>query len=250
MTYEDEKGNRQIDTQVIGNIRRVIVPILAEALKYIPLPSISNSNAKREYTVDNVVLCGYDVIPDNVFVHLESDAWLSIRELEAEKSYTRLVVSLQHIRTEFKDVHFTYKRKTFPKVEEAGRVTVRIGGKGATLTITFRVEQKPSDTVPKFVAGVADFEIGKMNLEFDRTTLKHDVMVPIVTKLFKSIIVRAIERGVEKNITKAVNDVGTRLTEALVGAEPKFAKQLESLRTGVKKGKFAQSFHRRQEKLE
>jgi hypothetical protein len=38
LTYEDSAGNRQLDTQVLGNIRTALVPALADALKYIPIP--------------------------------------------------------------------------------------------------------------------------------------------------------------------------------------------------------------------
>jgi len=250
LTYEDEHGHRQVDTTVLSSIRRVIVPVLAEALKYIPIPRIEDVNSKREYVVDNIVLCGYDIIPDNVFIHLESDAWVSVRELETESSRTRLVVELRNIRTELKDVHFCYKKKGFPKLEEAGRVTARIGGKGARLSITFRVDQRPGDPAPHFTDGKVDFEIDKLDLDFDRSTLTHDILVPMISTLFKGAIILAIERSVSQNLTATVNDIGSRLSESLLGAgQPRFTKQLESMRKEIKQGEFSRKYQQRQEIL-
>jgi hypothetical protein len=250
ITYEDSQGNRQIDTQVVGNIQKVIVPVLADALKYIPIPKIEDANEQREYIVDNVVLCGYDIIPDNVFVHLESDSWLNIRELETERSKTRLVISLRNIRTELKDVKFYYKRKVFPKMEDSGLVTLRIGGSGATLTITFGVDQRPGDSVSKFKGGHVDFHIDDMDIEFDRATITHDILVPMITSLFKRNIIYSVERGVEDSLGEVVNDIGRRLSDALIGSGERLSKQFETMTESVKRGEFARKYRKRQEKLE
>jgi len=250
LTYEDSQGHRQLDTKVLSDIRRVIVPVLADALKYIPIPRISDSNYKRKYVVENVVLCGYDVIPDNIFVHLESDSWISIRELETEKSRTRLVISLNNFRTEIKDVQFYYKRKHFPEIEESGRATIRISGKGASLKVTFKVDQLPGDAVPKFTGGLVDFNIDHLDIEYDRTTLTHDVLVPMLTTMFKREITRSIEKGVSKNLGAIINDIGRRLSEALMGPERKFSKQLDYLQDSLKRGEFSRRYDKRQEKLE
>jgi len=250
LTTEDSQGNRQLDTQVLGNIRKVIVPVLADAFKYIPIPRFEDSNYKREYVIENLVLCGYDIIPDNIFVHLESDSWISVRELETQLSHTRLVISLKNLRTEIKDIKFYYKRKQFPKMEESGMASLRIGGRGASLTITFRVDQRPGETAPKFTSGHVDFSIDDMDIDFDRSTLTHDILVPMITTLFKQTIIHAIERGVEKNLGTVVNEIGRRLSESVGLSEPKFSKQIEIMSDSVKKGEFGRRFQKRQEKLE
>jgi hypothetical protein len=249
LTYEDIHGNRQVDTQILGNIRKVIVPVLADALKYIPIPRIEDINSKREYVIENLVLCGYDVIPDNIFVHLESDSWVSVRELETERSRTRLVISLRNLRTEIKDIKFYYKRKQFPKMEESGIASLRIGGKGASLCITFRVDQRPGE-VAHFTSGTVDFSIDQLDIDFDRATLTHDILVPMITGLFKRNIVHSIERAVEKNLGSVVNDIGLRLSEAMGGAQPRFFKQVEAMTQSVKEGEFSRRYRKRQEKLE
>jgi len=249
LTYEDDEGKRQLNIQLLLNIRKVIVPVMADALKYIPIPKIEDRNGKREYVVDNIVLCGYDVIPENIFVRLEADSWINVKELEAERSHTSLIVALRNFRTEIKDIKFHYKRLSFPQMSESGVVTFRIGGKGANLTMAFKVEQRPSDTVPKFTGGRVDFFIDQMDIEFDKSTLNHDILVPMITSLFKRNLIHSIERAVEKNLGGAINDMGQRLTDALTGLEPRFSTRLNELSDKVKRGEFSHTYRQRQEKL-
>jgi len=216
ITYRDIQGNLHLDTNVLGNIRKVIVPVVADALKYIPIPRIEDKNDKREYVIENIVLCGYDVIPENIFVHLESDSWVNVKELETEKFNTSLIISLRNLRTEIKDIKFYYKRLQFPQMEESGVVSFRIGGRGANLTMGFRVDQFPGDALPKFTSSQVNFNITDMDIEFDRNTLSHDILVPMVSSLWKKNLIHAIERAVEKNLGGVVNDIGKRLSYSVV----------------------------------
>jgi uncharacterized protein YeeX (DUF496 family) len=249
ITYRDIQGNLHLDTNVLGNIRKVIVPVVADALKYIPIPRIEDKNDKREYVIENIVLCGYDVIPENIFVHLESDSWVNVKELETEKFNTSLIVSLRNLRTEIKDIKFNYKRLQFPQMEESGVVSFRIGGRGASLTMGFRVDQFPGDALPKFTSSQVNFSIQDMDIEFDRNTLSHDILVPMVTSLWKRNLIHAIERAVEKNLGGVVNDIGKRLSDSVVGWEPRFAQQLNFMTESAKRGEFSSTYRARQEKL-
>lgn len=250
LVYTDDKGVSHLDREVLDNMRRVIIPVIAEAIKYIPIPRIEDSNSKREYAVDNIVVCGYDIVPENISVRLEYDSDMSIRELETQTSGTKLVITIKHIRTELKDLWFYFKRKSFPKVEEQGRVTVRLTGKGAQLAMTFNVKQEARDKRMEFVDGTTDFDIYNLDIDFDKSTLKHDVLVPMITNMFKSSIIRGIERGVEKALTKTINDVGARVTDLIISSTPRFSQQFEHLRERAKKGEFGHRYHKRQEKLE
>jgi len=188
----------------------------------------------------------------NIGVRLEYDSNMSLRELETTGSTTRLVITIKNIRTELKDLWFYFRRKTFPKVEEQGRVTVRLSGKGAVLTMTFNVKQESADKHLKFSDGSADFDIHKLDIDFDKSTLKHDILVPMLTGMFKGSIITGIEKGVERQLTKSINDVGARVTELLLGAAPtsRVSQQLDVMRERVKKGEFHSRYNKRHEKLE
>jgi hypothetical protein len=252
LTYVDTQGNRQLDTKLLTNIRKFVVPMLADALKYIPIPPIQDSNSKREYIVENIVLCGYDIVPENISVHLVMDSSVNLKEVETERGRTELVISLRNFRTELKDVHFYFKRKVFPELEDSGRVTVQLGGKGATLTMTFQIDYVPEESMTKFSGSKVDMYIDDMDFNFDRSSIKHDIFLPMVTSLFKRTIIHSIKRNVEKGLAGLINDLGYSLTKSMAESETRkrFQNQLDWMAGTMKKEDFGRIYQQRVQKLE
>jgi hypothetical protein len=251
LSFVDNSGKVQLDMDMLGRLRNVLGPILAESLKYIPIPRIESSDKYRDYWVDNIVLCGYDVLPDHIRVQLESDSDVSIRDIETKHSYTKLIVTLGQIRTELKDLDFYYKRKSFPEIVDSGRMNVRLGGpNGATLKLTFRVEQTPSDKLPKFQEGSASFDIEKFDITFDKNTINHSILLPLISSLFKAQIQSLIESSVEDRLGGLLDSLADQLTQALSSVNRPLISGLEQLRKVGKSNEFAQTYEKRQEKLE
>jgi len=188
----DKQGNVVVDTEMISKIRNVIAPVIAESLKYIPIPRIEENDENKHFWVDNIVLCGYDVIPDKIRIQLETDSKINVREVQTDKSKTRLLLTLKHIKTELKNLEFYYHKKTFPQLTEHRRATLRLPGEGATLFITYYVEQSVGQAVPVFQRGSVHFQIHDSQVDFDKQSLSHDILVPMITTLFKTQLQRQI----------------------------------------------------------
>jgi hypothetical protein len=247
LTYTDITGNRKVDTDLIGTIQKAIVPILADALKYIPIPVLSYSSPEMDFTARDVILCGYDIIPENIYAHLESDSWFNVKELETRKSRTKLVLSLRNIRTEIKDFGFTFKKKTFPQLEDSGRVSVRVGGNGASFKIMFHISQRLEDSVPIFRAADIDFDVDDLDITFDKASINHDILLPMMVGLWKQNIIRSIERSVETSLGPLMNTVGTQLSESL--STSKFATYLDKAKASLTSMDTHKTLRSRQEML-
>ena len=160
LSYVDSEGMVQVDTDMLSKLQKTLLPELAEALKYIPVPRIYSCDENREFWLDKIVLCSYDIIPENIRFHLETDSELSFTDIELKETHTHLVIVLNRLLTELKDVEFYYKKKTFPELEDSGRVTFRVKGDGARLKLTYNVVQGPEDKFPRIMEGNAFFDIG------------------------------------------------------------------------------------------
>lgn len=250
LSYVDTQGKLQVDTDMLSKLQTVLLPVLADAMKYIPLPRIESKDSDREFWLDNVVLCSYDIIPEHIRFHLESDSEVSVRDIEVKGTNTHLVIQLDHLLTELKDVEFYYKKKKFPSFEEHGKVNFRIKGKGAKLTFTYSVVQDPQDEVPRIREGDASFDISDMSIDFDTSTLEHPVMVPMLTTMFKTKIRQQIERQVEHNLTGFVEKLGDMITNSLSQINRPFLSGIEAARKAVKSTQMAQLYEKRREKLE
>jgi len=251
LSYVDVSGNVVPDLDMLKKLREAVLPKLAESLKYIPIPRIESADENREYWVDNVVLCGYDIIPDRIRVQFESDNDLSIRDIETKHAYSRLVITLRQIRTELKDMDFFYKRKTFPEMSESGRFSIRFGGpEGATLKLYFKVEQNASDPIPQFKEGFASFDIDVFDISFDKSSIHHDVLLPVITSMFKAQIQQQIESEVENSLNSLIGGLGEQLTAALTTVNRPLMSGIDKVREVIKGTDFGQTYEKRQQKLE
>jgi len=152
--------------------------------------------------------------------------------------------------TELKDVEFYFKKKSFPEFEDHGRVAFRIKGQGASLTLTYNVLQNPGDRVPRIMEGHADFNISEMDIDFDKDSLKHDLLIPMLTKIFKVQIKKKIEDQAEKNLRGFISKLGSLMTNAIAQMNRPLISGLDMARKNIKSTDFAQICQKRREKLE
>jgi len=240
----------QVDTDILSKLQSALLPVLVDALKYIPVPKISSNDHNREFWLDKIVLCSYDIIPQNIRFRLEADSEISLPDIESKGTHTHLVIQLDKLLTELKDMEFYYRKKTFPELEDKGKVTFRIKGKGARLTFTYTLLQGPQDPMPRISEGHASFDIQEMEIDFDKSTLKHPKMVPMLTQLFKTQIRHEIERQVEGNLMRFLEKLGEKMTSSLKEINKPFQSGLEVAKKAVKSSQLAQVYEKRREKLE
>jgi hypothetical protein len=249
LTFVDTQGQTQVDTQSILKLQSALLPVLVDALKFIPVPKIDVNDSEKEFWLDNVVLCSYDIIPQHIRFHIQSTSDVDVPTVEL-KSHTYLVIELSNMRTEIKDVEFFFSKKTFPHFEEHGKATFRIKGQGAKLTFTFSLDQTPDDILPKITRGHASLDISDMAIDFDLSTLKHDILLPMITKMFKVIIEQQIEREVEKNLSGFVQKLGDLIMKSLHDINKPLLSGIEQAKTAVKQSPITQDINSRREKLE
>jgi len=244
LSYIDNDGTVQVDNDMLSNLQTVLFPLLADALKYISIPRIQSVTKNREYWLDNLILCTHDILPENILFHFETE--VTLRDISLQGTHSHLVIELDHLFQEFKDVEFYYKKKTFPELSDTGRVTFRVKGQGAKLTLTYRVVQSPEDQVTRIMEGFANFSISEMEIVYDKSTLKHDVLVPMVTKMFKGQIKSQIERQVETNLTGFMIKLGDLLTNSITRVNRPFLSGIEAARKVVKTSRV---YEKKNEKL-
>jgi hypothetical protein len=231
----NDSGKVKLNVAMLNNLKSVILPFLTETLKSIPVPRMRSCNDLREFSLENIVICGFDIIPENIHFHIESDSDLTLKkDKEPKGSKTRLVISLDNLRTELKDMKFYFKKKTFPEISDSGLVSLRVGGEGAVLNINLTITQFSGETKPQFIEGSANLNIRNMEIEFNKSTLKHDLLIPMMTSLFKQQIQQVIERIVQNNLTKVIQKLGQRLTQTL-GDNASFFNGLEKASKVLKK---------------
>src|SRR5690606_7709952 len=125
--------------ELIHQMKGLMVPLIVEHLRWIPLPRIEGSNDTYDYWFDNVVFSAPDLIPDKIHVRMVSEGDFDVNALSTDNFATLVRLSEEGIRTTLKDVHFWFRRKAFPRTEDSGYATVDFTGDGAKLDIVLAV---------------------------------------------------------------------------------------------------------------
>jgi len=245
LSYVDNEGVVQLDKDMLYRLQSVLLPTIADALKYIPVPRISSSNPYREFWLDKIVLCSYDIIPENIHFHLETDSELSLRDIEVTETHTHLIIELDRLLTILNDVEFYYHKKTFPELEDSGRVTFRVKGNGAKLTLTYNVNQDSEKKSPVVTEGFARFDISELEIVFDSSTLKHSWLVPMLTAVFKTQIKQQIEYQVETNLTGFMAKLGDMMTSSIGQLNRPFLSSIEAARNAVKSSQLGKVYEKK-----
>jgi len=98
--------------------------------------------------------------------------------------------------------------------------------------------------------GNANFDISDLDIEFDTSTIRHTVLVPMLTKMFKLQIKLQLEKEVEKNLKKWMAKLGDLMTSTIAQTNRPFLSGLEAARKAIKTSELGQVYQKRREKLE
>jgi hypothetical protein len=232
ISYVDSDHMVQTDNVLISKLQTMLLPALTDALSKIPVPRIQSDNDNREYWLDNILLSSHAIKPENIRCHLETEVTLS--DIQLEGTHTYFVIELNQLFTEAKDVQFFYRKKTFPAETDSGRVTFRGKGNGGRLTITFNVEQDPEGKLLRIVEGFASFQISAMEIEFDKSTMKQEVWIPRLTKIFQNQVVKQIESQVETSLNGFMIKLRDMLINTVTESKRPFLSSIEAARQAVK----------------
>jgi len=118
------------------------------------------------------------------------------------------------------------------------------------MTLVYNVVQKPDEAAPRLIEGYASFDISNLEIEFDKSTIRHDVLVPMLTKMFKIQIKQQIEHNVEKNLVGFMKKVGELISKAIGQTNRPFVSGFDAARNLVKASQLAEVYKKRKEKLE
>jgi hypothetical protein len=224
-TYTDEQGQRHFNTDLMGQMREFIAPLLIKQLENIPMPSLEGSNPDADWRVENLVFSGTDIIPDHVQINFRSDIDFNVKKMAADKTYTRALIQIDDIKVKLHDVHFWFKRKSFPQIEDEGIASLECSGDKATLRLLLEI--KGGMEHPSFAVSKVKCDIDKLNIDIKES--QHSFIMSIAKWFYETKWKNEIERNVEENIKTAFNQLESGLSNVLEKYPPK---QLPSLIKG------------------
>jgi uncharacterized membrane-anchored protein YhcB (DUF1043 family) len=213
----DNEGNRHFDTNAANDLASAVGEVLRKQLTYMPLPRIEGIDGSARYTLDNLNICA--TLPEKISFHLESDAVLDITRTDQSGLKTELYLTstIKGIKACGKNISFTYAS---PNLRDSGVMDVCIPS--ADLTVDFVFSPSTSESEPgrrvsryQFVRVRSYFSVSDIEINYHKETLSHNILVPLLTTLFKPYIINNFETGVQKSIDETLINAGEKIRSIL-----------------------------------
>jgi hypothetical protein len=189
----------------MSQLRSMIVPILLSNLEKLPIPKISGTSPKYDYSVENLNFNVKEILPENFYYDLKSEATVKLKELNTTKGRTFFRVKLSDMNVMMKDVKFYFKRKVSPAYEDWGVVDIDL--RGSEIYIEFVLET--SEKLPWHFAAVrTECDLG--NLYTSIKQARHNVIDNVITTLFHKRVKHTLERQIDDTVIKYLTEFCTQ----------------------------------------
>jgi len=209
ITTNPQTGATEVNTQALSELRQLLIPLVMEQLRSVPISTIQGSNETYDFKLDGIILAANDIAPDRVRVKYDNDMEFDFRSLSlADTRRSDLTIHLEGMRTRLDNVRFWYQRKSFPKISDEGVANISLAGDG--LDLKFRVRVAP--TMPYFHVSKVDCDIDRMKIRI--LEAKHAALDKIVTSVFSGAIRKRVEVVIEERLAvtlQRVEEVMNRL---------------------------------------
>ncbi|CAG8547346.1 27062_t:CDS:2 [Dentiscutata erythropus] len=199
--FLDEKGRPTIKFELVKDFGKIL-SIVAEKLKFIPLPRLENSDENYEYSFDNIVLHVSDILPKHLHISLTSDINLD-REANDVVQNTA-VFEISKLRADARNIAFYYKKKGgLIQMRDVGLVDFAIPADGLRYYMKLSLDLPNADTqLTQFRVLEAETKISDLKIRLHDT--KHDFLYMLLTPLAEKRIKRQVEGVITEQMKKAV----------------------------------------------
>jgi len=210
----DEQGNFTLKPQVLEQLRLIIIQSLLERMR-IPIPNVTIDKPKIEMRITDMVLTLRDLVPDRVIVKNKGRIAVDLGNLRTRGLDTQLdgqlvIFKIKNINMYMDDANIWFRRKTFPKVQDEGKLRVNIGGSGVDIKIAVRVLTGSQDV---FKVQRVNCALHSLKLHLSET--KHDFLYNSTLKLLSPRIRHNIERAVENNVADYLQRINKLLVKQI-----------------------------------
>jgi hypothetical protein len=218
----DASGRPTINLELINQMKGLLVPLLVEHLRWIPLPLVEGSNDNYDYWFDHIVFSAPELVPDQIHVKMGSEGDVLLNELQTSNFETFIHFSARGIKTTLKDVEFWFRHKTFPVTEDHGYATVELQGDGASVDITLGVTRGDNP----FTVQKAEVQLDSMRVSIADT--HHDWLYNTLVVFFGGLIKDRLQSQMQEGLKNLTGQVNTQLNRIAYKAYQESTSALQS----------------------
>lgn len=201
-------GKPTLNLDLVQQLKGLMIPLLTEHLKDIPVPRITGSNDTYDYEIDNLSFSAGELLPSQIHLHIEGDGDFDVQHLSTNKFVTRIVLTAENIQTNMQDIQFWFKRKSIPRTEDEGLADVEITGEGAKVLIMMTFS--PDRTLPFDVHAVR-VNTDELNIKIKET--RHDWLYNMMVGFFKGTIKDRLNQEVQLKLKSIIYQMNHQMNQ-------------------------------------
>jgi hypothetical protein len=201
-------GKPTLNLDLVQQLKGLLIPLLTEHLRDIPVPRITGSNDTYDYEIENLKFSVGELLPSQLHVHIEGDGDIDVQHLSTNKFVTRIVVTAENIQSTMQDIQFWFKRKSIPRTEDEGTADVELTGEGAKVLIMMTFS--PERTLPFDVHAVR-VATDELNIKIKDT--RHDWLYNMMVNFFKGAIKERLNQEVQLRLKSIIYKINYQMNQ-------------------------------------
>lgn len=199
----NEDGEPTFKKHLLDDVTQIILPQVFDDIRYVPLPRVEFSDHQMDAVVENIVIESGNMLPNCVEFGADTYFRMGRKGVNSRKDQ-KFMLSASQIQADMRDIHYYVKRKQgFPAITDQGVADVFLGGDGFNFKLSLSKADK-KDRAHFFKIDTCKVNISHLKIKLKESKHKalFGVAKPLVLKLLKPVILKALEKQIRDNFSK------------------------------------------------
>jgi len=205
-TTTNAQGGKQLDWELLGEMKTIMIPMLLENLRDISIPKIEGTSGNYDFILRDIRIIAPSLVPENIKLAWNNNLDLALRHSNTDKFISTLTLRVENITAHIDGIQFWFRHNTTPKMEDKGVMDVHFDRKGMSITIVMQAysDNKKLGSQKADYMGVRHVDVDIDRLTFNFREAKHDTLYSFMAGLFKPMIRSKMEGMIEQGLTLAI----------------------------------------------
>jgi hypothetical protein len=200
----DDNGKPEFKPHLVKDLTDVLLPAFFENVRYIPIPRIEYSDPTIDAVVENLVIEGDNLAP-NQLEFGSDNFWRWGRKNVESYNKNKVLLSVSGVQADLRDVAYYVKKKEgFPGITDKGVADIFLGGSGFSFKVALETADK-KDRQHFFKITKVSVDVKNLNIKLKQSNHKllFSIAKPLLTKVLRPVLEKVLEKQIRDSVNQA-----------------------------------------------
>jgi len=195
----------------ISQMKNMIIPLFKKQLDNLPIKRVEFINDTYDVVLEDMIAVGSGFLPESMDIHMSNDSHIDFMGKE-DSMKQQLEIQVAHIKPEFKNMKFHYKRKSFPTISDFGMADLAFNGEGATIHVVWNIETS-SGIHPVASLAECSCTIDSLSIRIVGEATKHEFLDTLMAPLVAGLLKNKIAGFIEETLNQQLGNINEQLNQ-------------------------------------